>query len=110
MSLCTQVLQTIINEEEPISTYKISKLLNRSFNIVKYNIKKLQHTEAILESKMVGKQYNKAIYYIPNKLFVDVMDGITKFIEPIIHSSINMDEEKTKYNLKLLLSLIIDGI
>ena len=109
MSLCTQVLQTIIEEEEPLTTYKISKLLNKPFNSVKYNIKKLEQSEAILESKMVDKQYSKAIYYIPNKLFIEVMDGITKFIEPIIHS-VNMDEEKAKHNLKLLLTLIIDGI
>jgi predicted transcriptional regulator len=109
MSLYTQVLQTIIKEEEPISTYKISKLLNKPFNSVKYNIKKLENIEAILESKTVGKQYNKAIYYIPNKMFIEVMDTLTNFIEPIIHS-VNMDEEKAKHNLKLLLTLIIDGI
>ena len=108
MSLCLKILRTIIDEEQPITTYKISKLLNESFNAVKYNIKKLEQHKTILVSSKVNGQYNRAVYYIPNNLFIG-MDTIVKFIEPIINNA-NMDEANAKFNFQMLLYLIIDDI
>jgi DNA-binding Lrp family transcriptional regulator len=100
----------IIDEEQPITTYKISKLLNESFNAVKYNIQKLEKHKAILAFK---KDENKtATYYVPNKLFTE-MDDIIEYLEPIISAamySADLDENNAKFNFKILLNLIIDDI
>ena len=100
MSVCLEILQTIIDEEEPITTYKISKLLNKPFNTVKYNIKKLERYNAILVFKKIDTQYIKAVYYIPNNLFIG-KDVIVKFIEPIIKNA-KMGEADAKFKKKEL--------
>ena len=110
MTLCLRILQAIINEEQPITTYKISKLLNESFNAVKYNIQKLEKHKAIIAFKKDNS--NKAIYYVPNKLFTEI-DAVIEFIEPVIceaMETVNMDENNAKFNFRMLLNLIIDDI
>jgi len=109
-NLCLQILKTIIDENQPISTYKVAKLLNESFNAVKYNIQKLESHKAIIAFKKEGNE--KGIYYVPNVLFTE-MEEIVEYLEPVICESINtagMDEKNAKFNFKLLLNLIIDGI
>ena len=103
-----RILRVIIDEKQPITTYKIAKLLNESFNAVKYNIKKLEQYKAIV----AVKKDNKAIYYIPNKLFTK-MDAIIEYLEPFIKEAmdnIDMNEDNAKNNFKMLLNLIIDDI
>ena len=110
MTLCMRILRTIIDEEQPISTYRISKLLNESFNAVKYNIKKLEENKTIIAFKKDSS--NNAIYYVPNTLFTE-MDAVVDFIEPVICEAletVDMDEDKAKFNFRMLLSLIIDDV
>jgi len=110
MSLCLRILKAIIDEEQPITNYKIAKLLNESFNAVKYNIQKLERHKTIIAFKK--EDNGKSTYYVPNKLFTE-KDAVIQYLEPVIceaMETVDMNESNAKFNFKILLNLIIDDI
>jgi hypothetical protein len=110
MNLCLKILKTIIDAEEPISPYAISKSLGESYNSVKYNIQKLEDHKTILALKRKDKP--NATYYVPNEFFTE-MDVILEYLNPIILEALRtteMNENNAKFNFKRLFELIINEV
>lgn len=110
MNLCLRILKTVIDAEEPISPYAISKELGESYNSVKYNIQKLEKHKTILALKRKNKP--NATYYVPNEFFTE-MDIILDYLNPIIYEALRtteMNENNAKFNFKRLFELILNDV
>jgi predicted transcriptional regulator len=110
MDLNLKILKTIVDYGMPISIYKISKLLNESFNAVKYNVKQLEEHKTILAVEREDKPKNT--YYVPNALFTE-KDELVEHLTPIVGralDTVEMDEHNARFNFKMLLSLIVNDI